>query len=137
MNISQIDKGLELTSNEKKDFKLETPINLNKSLPKKSALGDPSNPNKKEFDTEKDLMINLSKWFIESTPGFGIGAGGKSAGKSEDKGEEKQEEKKEVVKEVYDLELTAFDTAKKIALIKEVRSLTNFGLKEVNFINLK
>ena len=40
-------------------------------------------------------MVNLSKWFIESTPGFGIGAGGKSAGKSEDKGEEKQEELEE------------------------------------------
>ena len=139
MNLGQIDKGLELTLKQENQYKLETPINLNKSLPKKENLGgDPSNPNKKEFEAEKELMLNLSKWFIETTPGFGISTGGNSGGQSTEKKEEKTQEKKEVEKDAYDLELTAFDTAKKIALIKEVRALTNLGLKEVNnyfFIN--
>merc|ERR1719362_151131 len=75
-------------------------------------------------------MINLSKWFIETNPGFGMGAGGNAGAKSAEKTEEKKEEKKEVEKSVYDLELAAFDSGKKIALIKEVRTLTNLGLKE-------
>jgi len=31
---------------------------------------------------------------------------------------------------VYDIELTSFDPTKKIALIKDVRGITNLGLKE-------
>ena len=55
--------------------------------------------------------------------------------------EEKKEEKKEVIqtiiiiqRETYDIELTSFDAAKKITLIKEVRALLNLGLKDVNKI---
>ena len=40
----------------------------------------------------------------------------------------KEEEKKE--KSHYDIELTKFDTTKKIALIKEVRGILGLGLKE-------
>ena len=40
----------------------------------------------------------------------------------------KEEEKKE--KTHYDIELTKFDGAKKIALIKEIRAILNLGLKE-------
>lgn len=40
----------------------------------------------------------------------------------------KEEEKKE--KSHYDIELTKFDAAKKINLIKEVRGILNLGLKE-------
>ena len=40
----------------------------------------------------------------------------------------KEEEKKE--KSHYDIELTKFDPAKKISLIKEVRALFGLGLKE-------
>ena len=40
----------------------------------------------------------------------------------------KEEEKKE--KSHYDIELTKFDPAKKIALIKEVRAILGLGLKE-------
>ena len=35
-----------------------------------------------------------------------------------------------IQKEAYDIELTSFDAAKKIALIKEIRGITNLGLKE-------
>lgn len=40
----------------------------------------------------------------------------------------KEEEKKE--KSHYDIELTKFDAAKKIVLIKEVRAILGLGLKE-------
>lgn len=40
----------------------------------------------------------------------------------------KEEEKKE--KSHYDIELSKFDTTKKIALIKEVRGILGLGLKE-------
>lgn len=40
----------------------------------------------------------------------------------------KEEEKKE--KTHYDLELTKYDPAKKILLIKEIRAILNLGLKE-------
>lgn len=40
----------------------------------------------------------------------------------------KEEEKKE--KSHYDIELTKFDPAKKIVLIKEIRGILNLGLKE-------
>lgn len=131
MNIAQIDKGLEIVLN-KPVIKRDMPILLNKNLPSKESLGgDASNPNKKDFEAEKDLMIQLSKWFIETTPGFGMGGGNTSAGKKSEKSEEKKEEKEEIKKDNYDLELTAFESGKKIALIKEVRGLTNLGLKEV------
>jgi hypothetical protein len=130
MNLGQINKGLDLVLN-KEHFKEETPISLYKYLPRKEVLGDLSNPNKKEFENEKELMINLSKWFIETTPGFGLGTGGSVGGKSQEKAVEKIQETKEVEKDAYDLELAAFDTSKKIALIKEVRAITNLGLKEV------
>ena len=58
MNLAQINKGLELTI-KKNGFKLETPIVLNKSLPKRDSLGDPSNPNKKDKKKEKLKIIGL------------------------------------------------------------------------------
>jgi large subunit ribosomal protein L7/L12 len=62
--------------------------------------------------------------------GMGGGAapagGAPQAAKAEEK--PKEEEKKE--KSQYDIELTKFDAAKKIALIKEVRGILNLGLKE-------
>ncbi len=62
--------------------------------------------------------------------GMGGGAapagGAPQAAKAEEK--PKEEEKKE--KSHYDIELTKFDAAKKIALIKEVRGILNLGLKE-------
>eukprot|EP00347_Sterkiella_histriomuscorum_P002739 403366991 len=76
---------------------------------------------------------NNPNWFS----GFGSGAsmstgGGSSATAAKDtKVEEakpKEEEQKE--KSHYDVELTKFDPAKKIALIKEVRGILALGLKE-------
>jgi large subunit ribosomal protein L7/L12 len=61
-----------------------------------------------------------------SSPSPGKGAAGKGSSKQEEP--TKKEEKKE--KEAYDIELTSFDPAKKIVLIKEVKNLLNLGLKD-------
>lgn len=44
---------------------------------------------------------------------------------------EAKEEKKEVIKDVFEIELSGFDAANKIKIIKEVRHILNLGLKEV------
>jgi large subunit ribosomal protein L7/L12 len=63
--------------------------------------------------------------------GFGaVGAG--SAAPTPAAAQEVVPEKKEEIKEKshYDVELSKFDPAKKIALIKEVRAMLSLGLKE-------
>ena len=134
MNITQIKHSLEKIKIDQDKLKLNTPIQLNNELPSRESIGDPSNPNVKDFAAQKDLMIALSKWFIEQNPGFGLGSGPAAAGlaKSEDKAEKKEAKEQKIEKEIYDLELTAFDATKKIGIIKEVRTLTSLGLKEVN-----
>jgi large subunit ribosomal protein L7/L12 len=60
------------------------------------------------------------------------GGGGAPAGQAapvkEEKAAPKEEEK--VEKSHYDIELSKFDPAKKISLIKEVRAMLGLGLKE-------
>ena len=67
-----------------------------------------------------------------SAMGMSFGAGGGGATQpaaAEDKVEApKEEEKKE--KSHYDIELSKFDPAKKITLIKEIRAILGLGLKE-------
>lgn len=55
---------------------------------------------------------------------------GSVAGKSGAAGAGKGTEKKEVTKTAFDVMLGAFEAASKIKVIKEVRSVTNLGLKE-------
>ena len=57
-------------------------------------------------------------------------AGGKPQPKAGGKPEVKKEEEKKKDKTHYDIELTKFEPAKKIALIKEVRAFLGLGLKE-------
>lgn len=52
-------------------------------------------------------------------------AGGEAAGAQEEAKEEAPKEKTH-----YDVELTAFDAAQKIKIIKEVRAVLGLGLKE-------
>lgn len=138
MNLTQIKYSLEQIKIDHEKIKLNTPIQLNNDLPSRESLGDPNNPNIKDFTAQKELMISLSKWFIQQNPSFGLGSGAAAAGpaKANDKAEKKEAKEQKVEKEIYDLELTAFDAAKKIALIKEVRTLTNLGLKEVNLFEI-
>jgi hypothetical protein len=133
MNSTQIKYSLDQLKIDHEKLKLNTPIQLFNELPSRESIGEPSNPNIKDFAAQKDLMIALSKWFIQQNPGFGLGSGPAAAGpaKADDKAQKKEAKEQKVEKEIYDLELTAFDAAKKIGLIKEVRTLTNLGLKEV------
>lgn len=129
MNLSQIRIGLNNLTIDQTKLTLNSPIRLDDSLPTRKQLVDPSNPKRQEFNLEKDLMVNLTKWYIQQNPGFGLGAG--SGEKKEEKAEKKEVKVEKAEKATYDLELTSFDAAKKINLIKEVRVLTNLGLKEV------
>lgn len=49
---------------------------------------------------------------------------------------EAKEEKKEVVKDVFEIELSGFDAASKIKIIKEVRQILGLGLKEVRNLQI-
>ena len=63
--------------------------------------------------------------------GGGGGAPAAGAGGGEASGEAaKEEEAAPAEKTHYDVELTAFDAATKIKLIKEIRSVLGLGLKE-------
>ncbi len=57
-------------------------------------------------------------------------AGSSSESKKEQKVEAQEEKVEKKEKSQYDVKLTSFDAAKKIALIKEVRGWLNLGLKE-------
>jgi large subunit ribosomal protein L7/L12 len=83
------------------------------------------------FPKQEDFMKAVSKWYQSSIPGFGLGAAAPAVQeKKAEKVEQKEKVVQEISKEMYDVELTSFDAAKKIVLIKEVRGLTNLGLKE-------
>lgn len=61
----------------------------------------------------------------------GSGGGGGGAAPAQAAAAEKPKEEKKVVEKThYDIELTKFDPAKKIVLIKEVRAILGLGLKE-------
>ena len=75
----------------------------------------------------KELMDRIGDHFgFVDDDGFMDEEGSGSSGGGEDaKAEEKVEEKT-----IFDLKLTGFDAKAKIKVIKEVRGVTNLGLKE-------
>jgi large subunit ribosomal protein L7/L12 len=88
----------------------------------------PVNP---AYFKQQEFMADFTKWLSSVKPidlGFGTVATASQA--SQVKIEEKADDSKKI-KSVVDIELSSFDTAKKIVLIKEVRSILNLGLKEV------
>jgi ribosomal protein L7/L12 len=84
------------------------------------------------YFSQQEYMAKFVEWLGKQPKadlGLGLGAAQSPVVEKQEKKEEvKKEEKKE--KSIYDIELTSFDAAKKIALIKEVRAYTNLGLKE-------
>ncbi len=78
--------------------------------------------------------LDNPNWFAGLTGGVSMGpaggAGVAQAKPAEEKAAEKPKEEEKKEKSHYDIELTKFDPAKKIALIKEVRELLKLGLKE-------
>jgi large subunit ribosomal protein L7/L12 len=84
----------------------------------------PANPN---WFKQQEMMAQLGPFM--GMMGGGAPAGGAQAVPAKEvKVEVKEEEAKE--KSHYDIELSKFDPAKKIALIKEVRGMLGLGLKE-------
>ena len=109
------------------------PFKLNLDWPsvKRDDTGSwpPANPN---WFKQQEMLARLG-------PALGMMGGGAPAGgqpaaaaaapaKAAEEKPKEEEKKKE--KSHYDIELTKFDAAKKIALIKEIRAILNLGLKE-------
>lgn len=106
------------------------PLKMNLDWPsvKRDDTGSwpPANPN---WFKQQEMMAKLGPMMGMLGGGGGAAAapsGAQAAAPAEEK--PKEEEKKE--KSHYDIELSKFDAAKKIALIKEVRGILNLGLKE-------
>jgi len=133
MNVSQIGHSLKEIQLDLNKIKVNTPIQLYSDIQLNGVLENISNPNPKNLLNHKELLVTLSKWFIDQNPAFGLGStvNGENTVKSKEKEDKKETKELKAEKEIYDLELTGFEAAKKIGLIKEVRTLTNLGLKEV------
>jgi len=106
------------------------PLKMNLDWPsvKRDDTGSwpPANPN---WFKQQEMMAKLGPMMGMLGGGGGAAvapSGAQAAAPAEEK--PKEEEKKE--KSHYDIELSKFDAAKKIALIKEVRGILNLGLKE-------
>ena len=86
----------------------------------------PANPN---WFKQQEMLAKLGPVMGMMGMQMGGGAATQEAAPEAAKVEApKEEEKKE--KSHYDIELTKFDPAKKITLIKEIRAILNLGLKE-------
>ena len=105
------------------------PLKINMDWPsvKMDAGGTwpPANPN---WFKQQELMANLGPFMGNMGGGGGAAAPQQQAGGGQD-AEEKKEEKQEE-KTHFDIELSKFDAATKIKVIKEVRGLFGLGLKE-------
>lgn len=103
------------------------PMKMNLDWPsvKRDDTGSwpPANPN---WFKQQEMMAKLGPMMGMMGGGAPAAAATPAAAAVEEK--PKVEEKKE--KSHYDIELSKFDAAKKIALIKEVRGILNLGLKE-------
>ena len=104
------------------------PLKLNMDWPsvKQDADGTwpPLNPN---WFKQQELMSQLGPMMGAMGGGMGGGGGAPSQAATEEAKPEKVEEKE---KTHYDVELSAFDAASKIKVIKEIRAIKGLGLKE-------
>ena len=101
-------------------------LNMDWPAAKMDASGawPPLNPN---WFKQQELMSQLGPFM--GSMGGGSAAGGQSVAAPEKKAEKVVEEVK-VEKTHFDVELTTFDAAQKIKVIKEIRAIMNLGLKE-------
>jgi large subunit ribosomal protein L7/L12 len=104
------------------------PLKMNLDWPsvKRDDTGSwpPANPN---WFKQQEMMAKMGP-MLGMLGGGGGGAPAAAPAEAKVVEKPKEEEKKE--KSHYDIELTKFDAAKKIALIKEVRGILGLGLKE-------
>lgn len=132
LNFAQINYVFNKYNERLDKIKTISPLSVNPQwLDLQKDLGGKIPNDGARFTDHEELMKNWAKWYQSQIPGFGVGEVSAPQATTEKK-EVKKEEKKEEVQEksAYDLELTSFDAAKKIALIKEVRAALNLGLKE-------
>lgn len=105
------------------------PLKMNLDWPsvKRDDTGSwpPANPN---WFKQQEMMAQLGP--MMGMLGGGGGAPAAQAAPAEAKAAEKPKEEEKKEKSHYDIELSKFDAAKKIALIKEVRGILGLGLKE-------
>ena len=85
----------------------------------------PANPN---WFKQQELMSSLGPFMGQMGGGMGGGGGAAQGGAAEEAAPVEEEAPKE--KTHYDIELTKFDPAGKIKVIKEVRAMFGLGLKE-------
>ena len=102
-------------------------LNLDWPSVKRDDTGSwpPANPN---WFKQQEMMAQLGP--MMGMLGGGGGAPAAQAAPAEAKAAEKPKEEEKKEKSHYDIELSKFDAAKKIALIKEVRGILGLGLKE-------
>jgi large subunit ribosomal protein L7/L12 len=133
LNYEQIRYFMNKIAEPEKKLVHIAPITYEPSWPKAEDFKE--FPKEASFQQKEELMKELAGWYKKHLPNFGLGRG-VAAQAIEVKKQEKKEEKTEEVKEkeIVDVELTAFDAAKKINLIKEVKNILNLGLKEVILI---
>ena len=105
------------------------PMKLNLDWPsvKRDDTGSwpPANPN---WFKQQEMMAKMGPMLGMMGGGGGGAAPAQSQAAAVEEKPKEEEKKKE--KYHYDIELTKFDAAKKIALIKEVRGILGLGLKE-------
>ncbi len=105
------------------------PMKLNLDWPsvKRDDTGSwpPANPN---WFKQQEMMAKMGPMLGMMGGGGGGAAPAQSQAAAVEEKPKEEEKKKE--KSHYDIELTKFDAAKKIALIKEVRGILGLGLKE-------
>jgi large subunit ribosomal protein L7/L12 len=106
------------------------PLKMNLDWPsvKRDDTGSwpPANPN---WFKQQEMMAKLGP-MMGMLGGGGGAAVAPSCAQAAAPAEEKPKEEEKKEKSHYDIELSKFDAAKKIALIKEVRGILNLGLKE-------
>ena len=108
------------------------PLKLNMDWPSIKQDSDgtwpPLNPN---WFKQQELMSQVGP-FIGGMGGGGGAPQGQASGEGEE--EQPEEKKEESLKTNFDVELSSFDAANKIKLIKELRGALNLGLKEAKEI---
>lgn len=133
LNEYQLEYYTQLLSDYLVNNKNVSHVDLNTDWNKLTSLGDKATPINPSYFQQQEFMANFVTWLAKQPKAdLGLGITTTAAAAPTEKKVEKEEKKEEKKQEKsqYDLELSSFDAAKKIALIKEVRAFTNLGLKE-------
>lgn len=133
LNEYQLEYYTQLLSDYLVNNKKVSHVDLNTDWNKLTSLGDKATPINPSYFQQQEFMANFVTWLAKQPKAdLGLGITTTAAAAPTEKKVEKEEKKEEKKQEKsqYDLELSSFDAAKKIALIKEVRAFTNLGLKE-------